>query len=153
MNRKTINDTKRDICKTLYLAGATITDISQKIGISKTSVSKWIEKNGWSELRAAKNITRKELVIKMLNSINEKINSGDWNPDQICKAAAAIERLDKSTNVVTIIEVLTAFSNWLIARVKIDPELTPEMVRIINHYQDVFINESITSVNSVINKS
>lgn len=150
MSRQTINDNKRDICKTLYLAGETIADIATKIGVSRQTISKWVEKNGWSELRAAKNITRKELVLKMLNSINEKIDSGAWNPDQICKAAAAIERLDKSTNVVTIIEVFTAFSNWLIARVKVDPELTPEMVRIINHYQDVFINESISSVNATI---
>ena len=149
MSRKTINDNKRDICKTLYLAGETIADISEKIDVSRQTISKWAAKNGWAELRAAKNITRKELVLKLLNSINEKVDSGEWKPDQICKAAAAVDKLDKQNNVVTIIEVFTAFSQWLIARVKVDPELTPEMVKIINHYQDVFINESISSVNNL----
>lgn len=149
MSRKIINDNKRDLCKSLYLAGETIADISNKIDVSRQTISKWVTTNNWAELRAAKSITRKELVMKLLNSINDKINSGDWNPDQICKAAAAIERLDKQTNVVTIIEVFTAFSQWLIARVKIDSELTPEMVKIINHYQDVFINESISSINNL----
>ena len=91
--------------------------------------------------RAAKTITRKEVVNKMLQKINERLDSSDWTPDELAKAAAAIEKLDKQTNLVTIIEVFVQYNNWLCSRMRLDPELTPELVNLMTKYQDIFINE------------
>ena len=60
--------------------------------------------------------------------------------------AAAIEKLDKQTNIVTIIEVFTSFNQWLVSRMQVDSELTPEVVKIINTYQDKFISEKLSNV-------
>ena len=55
--------------------------------------------------------------------------------------SAAIEKLDRQTNLVTIIEVFAQYNNWLCSRMRLDPELTPELVNLMTKYQDIFINE------------
>ena len=46
-------------------------------------------------------------------------------------------------NVVDVIEVFMAFSKWIEYRSTIDPEVTPELVRAINKYQDLYITEQM----------
>ena len=46
-------------------------------------------------------------------------------------------------NVVDAIEVFMAFSKWIEYRSTIDPELTPELIKAINRYQDIYITEQM----------
>ena len=80
----------------------------------------------------------------MLTQINERLEAGDWSADEMIKATAAIEKLDKKTNVVTLIEVFGAYNKWLVSRMQIDPDLTPELVKSMNKYQDIFISEQLS---------
>jgi hypothetical protein len=96
-------------------------------------------------MRAATTVSRKELVTKLLRGLDEKIQNNDWSPDEICKVSAAIEKLDKQTNVITIIEVFSAYNKWLVTRMRIDKDLTPELVKIMNKYQDLFIGEKLST--------
>ena len=77
----------------------------------------------------------------MLRKLSERLDSEDWTPDELAKAASAIEKLDKKTNVVTIIEVFASYNNWLNSRMRLDPELTPELVQVMTKYQDLFVAE------------
>ena len=43
--------------------------------------------------------------------------------------------------MVDAIEVFIAFSKWLEFRAKTDSEITPELLKIINRYQDLYIAE------------
>ena len=113
--------------------------------MSQVTLSKWVKADSWEQLRAAKVITRRELVAKMLTQINDKLESGEWSADEMVKATAAIEKLDKQTNVVTVIEVFSAYNKWLISRMELDPELTPELVKTMNRYQDIFIGEQLNA--------
>lgn len=135
------NEQRRELARMYYLQGITQKEIADKVGVSRNTISAWIKEGGWDSFRAAKAITRKELVHKMLEQINEKLESKDWTADEIVKAASAIEKLDKQTNIVTIIEVFTAYNTWLVGRMQIDKELTPELVKVMNRYQDLFIGE------------
>lgn len=132
-----------------YMQGDMQKDIAEKIGVSRNTISTWVRDGDWDSLRAAKTITRKEIVTKMLRQIDEKLEAGDWSPDEICKASAAIEKLDKQTNVITVIEVFSAYNNWLVGRMRVDPELTPELVKIMNRYQDIFIGEKLSNVSVI----
>ena len=132
-------DKERELARLYYMQGDTQKQISERTGVSAQTVNRWVREGGWEQLRAAKTISRKELVIKMLQKINERLESDDWTADEIIKAAAAVEKLDKKTNVVT------AFGNWLASRMQIDPELKPETVNVITKYQDIFINEQMSA--------
>lgn len=137
---------RKDLACMYYMQGVAQKDIAQKVGVSRNTISAWVREGGWDTRRAAKTVTRSELVKKMLQDLNDKLEAGDWTADEIIKVAAAIEKLDKQTNIVTIIEVFTSFNNWLVSRMQVDPELTPEVVKIINTYQDKFINEKLNNV-------
>lgn len=144
-------NTERELARLYYFNGEPQKSIAERLEVSAVTVNRWVKEGGWEQLRAAKSLSRKELVAKMLNKINERLDSDDWTADEIIKAASAIEKLDKQTNVVTMIEVFTSFGRWLAARMQIDPELTPETVQVITKYQDIFLNEqlSATKVNFV----
>ena len=143
------NEQRRELARMYYLQGMTQKEIADKIGVSRNTISAWIKEGGWDSFRAAKTITRKELVHKMLEQINEKLESKDWTADEIVKAASAIEKLDKQTNIVTVIEVFTAYNTWLVGRTQVDKELTPELVKVMNRYQDLFIGEQLGKVNVI----
>ncbi len=137
---------RKDLACVYYIQGLSQKEIADKVGVSRNTVSKWVQEGNWDTRRAAKAVSRTELVRKMLRDLDQKLESGDWSADEIIKVASAIEKLDKQTNIVTIIEVFTAFNQWLVSRMQVDPELTPEMIKIINTYQDKFINERLNNV-------
>lgn len=142
-------DQRKELARMYYMQGSTQKDIAEKVGVSRNSVNAWVRDGQWDGLRAARTITRKEIVTKMLRQIDEKLENKEWSPDEICKASAAIEKLDKQTNIITIVEVFSAYNNWLVGRMKIDSELTPELVKIMNRYQDIFIGEKLSNVSVI----
>ena len=49
---------KKALARSLYLAGMEQTEISDKVGVSRVTVSKWCTADGWKETRAAKQVSR-----------------------------------------------------------------------------------------------
>lgn len=154
--QKTTNMTKADIerkktlGRSLYLSGMEMTEIAEQLAVSRVSLSKWCAAGGWKEARAAKNITRPELVNKLLLAIDNLIAqvnaSGDPEAigalaDKLSKLSATIEKLDKKANVIDAIEVFMAFNRWIQDQASYDPDITPELIRAINKYQNKFLME------------
>ena len=145
--QKTLEQTQRqELARMYFMQGMKQKEIADKVGVSRNTICAWIRDGKWDTVRAAKTVTRSELVKKLLQDLDEKLTSGNWTADDIVKVAAAIEKLDKQTNIVTIIEVFTSFNQWLVSRMQVDSELTPEVVKIINTYQDKFISEKLSNV-------
>lgn len=144
---KTLEQAQRqELARMYFMQGMKQKEIADKVGVSRNTICAWIRDGKWDTVRAAKTITRSELVKKMLNDLDEKLATGQWTADEIIKVASAIEKLDKQTNIVTITEVFTAFNQWLVSRMQVDSGLTPEIVKIINTYQDKFISEKLGNV-------
>ena len=133
------------------MQGMSQRDIAAKIGVSVNTTGKWAKQEGWDARRAANTITRSELVNKTLTAINNLLNAYNQDPsksleaDKLCKLAKIISGLDKKANVVDVIEAFMAFNKWLQFRMQTDKDITPELLRAINHYQDLYITELITS--------
>lgn len=134
------------------MAGMEQQEIAEKVEVSRVTVSKWCNAEGWKEARAAKSVTRPELVNKLLLTIDTLITqvneSNDPNliaglGDKLAKLSSVIEKLDKKANVVDAIEVFMAFSKWIEYRSSIDPEVTPELIKAFNKYQDMYITEQM----------
>ena len=134
---------KKSLARSLFLSGMEQTEIAEKVDVSRVTISKWCTADGWKEARAAKNVTRPELVNKLLLTIDTLITQVNESNDpalvaglgdKLAKLSAVIEELDKKANVVDVIEVFMAFSKWIEYRSTIDPEVTPELVRAINKY-------------------
>lgn len=150
MGTKKDNENKRELAKMLYVGGSEVAEIAERVGVSRQSVSAWINKNGWKELRAARSITRPELVNKLLVTINnliEDVNTGD-DPtsvsglaDKLVKLSSVIERLDKKANIVQTVDVFMAFSDWVEYQAKSDPEVTLPFIKILNRLHNEFLLE------------
>ncbi len=146
-------ENKKSLARALFMSGMEMTEIADKVGVSRVTVSKWCNADAWKEARAAKNITRQELtnkllgvIYKLLEQIDDKddINAAGL-ADKLSKLAAVVEKLDKKANVIDAIEVFMAFSRWLEYRAATDPDVTPELIKAINKYQDKYIIESMGS--------
>ncbi len=127
---------KKSLARSLFLSGMEQTEIAEKVDVSRVTISKWCTADGWKEARAAKNVTRPELVNKLLLTIDTLITQVNESNDpalvaglgdKLAKLSAVIEKLDKKANVVDVIEVFMAFSKWIEYRSTIDPEVTPEL--------------------------
>ena len=140
---------KKEYARLLYMQGESQKMIAEKTCISPQTITRWVSDGGWSEQRAAQNITRPELVNKLLRTIDKMIESvnGSEVPDaaaglgdKLAKFSATIERLDKHTSIVDVIEVFMAFSKWLQFQAQFDEGITPELLRTINKYHNQYIN-------------
>lgn len=143
---------KKSLARTLYLSGMDMTEIAEKLEVSRVSLSRWAKDGGWKETRAARQITRPELVNKLLLAIDRLLDqvNGSEDPsdlaglgDKLAKMSAVIEKLDKKVTIIDTVEVFMAFSKWLEFRSQTDPELTPELIKTINRYQDSYIIDTM----------
>lgn len=148
-------DQKKELARMYYMNGDIQKVIAEKVGVSEQTISSWVDKEGWAARRAGVNVTRPELINKSLAALNKILDqvyeSDDIEmisalPDKLSKFASAIEKLDKKANIVSTIDVFMAFSKWIQYRASFDPEVTPELIRAINKYQDLYINEHITKM-------
>lgn len=156
--KKELED-KKDYARLLYMQGEQQKVIAEKVGVSAQTITKWVNVGGWVEQRAAQNITRPELVNKLLRTVDkmiEAVNDSD-DPDaanglsdKLAKFAATIEKLDKHTSIVDVIEVFMAFSKWLQFQAEFDEDITPELLKTINKYHNQYINYLMQ--NKLINK-
>lgn len=144
---------KKELARLYYMQGESQKSISTKIGVSGVTVSRWAAIGAWESKRAGINVTRPEivnknlvLISKLLDRLNEEeIDLKDVGKivDQISKLAAAIERIDKKANVIDTIEVFTALNKWLELRMQWDYNITPELLRQFDYYQDLYISEQL----------
>lgn len=149
---KAETEKKKSLARSLYLAGMEQNEIAEKVEVSRVTISKWCNAEGWKEARAAKNVTRPELVNKLLRTIDKLITEVNESEDpsliaglgdKLAKLSSVIEKLDKKANVVDAIEVFMAFSKWLEYRATIDPTVTPDLIKTINRFQDMYLTEQM----------
>ena len=143
---------RKSLARHLYLSGMEQEEIAEKCGVSRVTVSKWKTQGAWPEARAAKQITRPQLVNKLLLTIDNLLTQVNESEDpklmaglgdKLAKLSSVIEKLDKKANVVDAIEVFMAFNKWMRERAANDEELTPELIKAINKYQDLYICQQL----------
>lgn len=149
MNSKT---QERELARLYYMQGEQQKTIAEKLGIGENTVARWVKDGQWEARRAALNITRPEIVNKILvliSKILEKVDDiEEMEPEalaklisQIQKLANSIEKLDKRATVMDNIETFQNFNRWMEAQMKEDPELTPTLITKIAQLEDRFVTE------------
>lgn len=115
------NERKRSVARELYMGGTTNKEIAALIGVSENTITKWSKEGCWAEHKVGGKITRHELVmmdLEVIGKLMEQLRNGevpvkDFGKvvDQISKLSAAIEKMDKETNVVTATRFLLLSPN------------------------------------------
>jgi DNA-binding XRE family transcriptional regulator len=142
---------KKEFARIYYMSGESQKNIAIKTGISENTICRWASQEKWAIIRASINITRPVLINKtllLINSLLDMVNESE-NPleyfgsiaDRISKLAATIEKLDKKTNIVTVMEICSSFERWLVNRSRADKEITDEFIKKVNIYQQQYIDD------------
>lgn len=135
------------------MSGMQQDEILQKVPVSRQTLSRWINSNGWKEQRAAKTITRPQLINSVLTSISKMMEEANKPGneamlagigDKLIKAATAIQKLEKSSSVVDRIDSLIDFENWLMKNREKYPEITPDMINLINRLHSDYLNSQFS---------
>jgi len=141
-----VNENKKELAYLLYMQGILQKEICErvKIGSNKT-LNNWIQSGGWKEKRAARNISRTELINKTLTKINEMLDeeTADFNADKLSKMAALIEKLDKQDSPIVIMDVLISFGKFLNKLSNFDKEVDLVFIKKLNKYHDLFITNRL----------
>jgi transposase len=149
MATKKDREEKKDYARVLFMNGETQKVIAEKTGISQQTISKWVNDEGWQEQRAAQNVTRPELVNKLLRAIDKMLDEVTKSEDptalngladKLAKFSSTIEKLDKHTSVVDVIEVFMAFNKWMQYQSQFDDAITPELLQTFNRYHNQYVN-------------
>ena len=128
--------------------------IAEKVGVSKQTINRWVAEEAWDKRRAAQSVTRPEIVNNLLRAISNEVEKLNEERDaekvagacdKLSKLAATIEKLDKKASVVDAIEVFIGFGKWLQRRATNDEELTPELIKAINRFQDLYVSELLST--------
>ena len=100
-------------------------------------------------MKAARSITRPELVNKLLSSINSLLDKANepGNEDMLAAGrqayqdSTAIEKLEKKASVVDRIDTMIDFENWLASHRDEYPQLTNELFQLVNQLHNDYLNE------------
>jgi len=115
---------KREWAQLLYTKEhLTQKEIAERVGISVQTMSKWVTKFKWDELKVSLTITREEQLknlYRQLSEMNKAISERDGNKyptaaeaDTITKLANAIDKLETETGLNEILSTFKEFLNWM----------------------------------------
>ena len=119
------NQQKRDWAKTLYLReNLTQQEIADRVGVSRVTVSNWVNKNKWEEQRTALTLTREEQVrslyrqVAAINRAIEERREGERfatsaEADIIGKLSKSIKQLEMEVGIADVVSVITKFIEFL----------------------------------------
>jgi hypothetical protein len=129
----------------LYMKKVPQKEISERVGISAQTITKWVREMGWEEKRAARVISMDELIAKALRKINEILDDTEFNADSFAKAVKQLKELKSGTYVNDDINVFTLFGDWLIEQMATDKEIDSAFLKKVTAYQDKYIQCRIRS--------
>ena len=119
------NQQKRDWAKTLSLReNLTQQEIADRVGVSRVTVSNWVNKNKWEEQRTALTLTREEQVrslyrqVAAINRAIEERPEGERfatsaEADIIGKLSKSIKQLEMEVGIADVVSVITKFIEFL----------------------------------------
>lgn len=137
------NIQKREWAKILYLKeNYTQQEIADKVGASRVTVNKWIQKYNWEDLKAGIVLTKEEQVkhlYRQVAEINDKINGKDKGErypspseaDTLAKLAKAIKTLEDEVGLADTISVSMKFVDFVRP---INLDLAKEITRLFDLY-------------------
>lgn len=124
MARQETIQRKKDYAKLLYtVEGVTVQkELAQRAGISEQTISKWINKEKWEQIRASVIITKESELKRLyfqITELNDAIEGRDKGQrfasskeaDVLVKLTAAVRQLETDTSIADSIEVLKNFIN------------------------------------------
>lgn len=116
---------KKDFAKSIYLGeDLTQEEITERVGVKRQTVSRWIKEGNWERHKVSITITREEqlknlyLQLSELNAAIAKKPEGERfanaaESDTISKISNAIKKMETDVGLADILSVFKSFVKWL----------------------------------------
>lgn len=140
-------DSEKQIARELYLnTGMTQKEIAIKLSISEPTLSKWVNSGKWDELKAAKSITKEQLLkqaYEQLAAINNAIEERGGVPDKQLSDAKGIlvkeiALLEKNHSISTAVYIMDRFLNYVLTH---NPSVAREVSQMQLSFIEMLANE------------
>lgn len=138
---------RKAVAKHLYMKRTSIMQIVDLTGVSRQSVSRWVNQERWKEERAAREMSKESITSMTLSKLGEAIENTDANEksisrmtDSLIKAAKGIKEINRNTNIVNKVDTIIEFENWLVPHREEYPEVDDKMIMLINQLHSDFMN-------------
>lgn len=137
------NTQKKEYARMLYLKeNLTQQEIAEKTGVSRQTLSRWINSEKWEEMKIGMTLTREQQISalhRQVAEINKTIQSREEGKryatpseaDTLGKLAATIKKLESDVGISDIISVGMRFSDWLRPQ---DPDMTKTFIRLFDQF-------------------
>lgn len=142
--QKTSLSDKRLIAHELYMrTEMTQKEIALQAGVGSDTISDWVRKGNWKELKAANSVTRAQVINNTLMQIKElqdEINGREKKyptpkeSDTMIKMSNLIRDLDKSLSLPDYISVCTEFIRYLS---EVKPTLAKDVADSVNEFVQI----------------
>ena len=110
---------KKEWARMLYLDGTTLytqAEISEKVGVSRITLGRWIKDEKWAELRVSVTMTKEQSIKRLYRQIDEVLGMIEKRPqgerfpssqesDTIKKITASIKDLESEVGISEVINV------------------------------------------------
>lgn len=137
---------QKAVAKHLYMKGTPIAQIVELTGVTRQSVSRWINSEGWKEERAAREMSKESITSRTLSKLGDAIDKADGDEksigrmaDSLLKSVKAIKEINQSTTIVNKIDTLIEFENWLVTHREEYPEIDDKLLVLINQLHSEFM--------------
>jgi transcriptional regulator with XRE-family HTH domain len=118
------NTQKKEYARMLFLSDdLTQQELSDRVGVSRKTVQRWMETENWKGMKVSVMITREEQIKRLyaqLKAINDVVTERKEQryataaeADIIAKIAASIQKLEGEVGAGEIISVFRRFQSWL----------------------------------------
>lgn len=137
------NTQKKEYARMLYLKeNLTQQEIAEKTGVSRQTLSRWINSEKWEEMKIGMTLTREQQIAELhrqVAEINRTIRSREEGKryatpseaDTLGKLAATIKKLESDVGISDIISVGMRFGDWLRPQ---DPDMTKTFIRLFDQF-------------------
>ncbi|WP_034524690.1 MULTISPECIES: terminase gpP N-terminus-related DNA-binding protein [Bacteroides] len=138
---------QKAVAKHLYMKGTPIMQIVELTGVTRQSVSRWVNQENWKEERAAREMSKESITSMTLSKLGEAIENTDADEksisrmtDSLVKAAKGIKEINRNTNIVNKVDTIIEFENWLVAHREEYPEVDDKLIMLINQMHSDFMS-------------
>lgn len=139
-------DKQKTVAKHLYMKGIPVAQIVELTGVSRQSVSRWINSDGWKEERAAREMSKEAITSRTLSKLGDAIDKANGDEksigrmaDSLLKSVKAIKEINLNTTIVNKVDTLIEFENWLVAHRDEYPEIDDKILVLINRMHSEFM--------------
>lgn len=131
----------------LYFRGVNITEISNVLGVTKATISRWRDKDKWPNQKGMTEISPESITRKLKQAMLAILDEAELNnrvltiqdSDQLSKLTAAMKKIDPGSNYISVaMDIMKRYQSFLMDRGVMSDELLTVTQEFLSQEMDTY---------------